>query len=181
MVAFATPFILPALRKHCLPYLPATDYQLSNLSEAFKRHSRKNSSFIDIGSGDGRICRLASTHDNFSLVHGVELNFLLVLYSRLTSVRNGQARRIKYYHRDLWQFPLSNYDSICIFGVESMMDPLETYLKESASKPQTIFSCRYPFKNLPLTEEIGHGIDTVWVYKLCPSTTYREKAQPCLG
>lgn len=166
IVALTTPFILPALRKHCLPYVPATDQQLSNLSKAFKKHSKRGDSFLDIGSGDGRICRLGAQLGLFSHIHGVELNYMLVTFSRLVALRLGQSKFVKYHHRDLWRFPLGHYDAICIFGVESMMGPLEGYIKSSNSKPQTIYACRFPFENMPLKEEIGEGIDTVWVYQL---------------
>lgn len=164
LVAISTPFLLPALRKHCLPYVPATNDQLSNLRVAFSRHSRKGGSFLDIGSGDGRICRLASELQLYSQVHGVELNSWLVLYSRFKSV--GYPN-LKIFRSDLWKFPLHRYDSMCIFGVDSMMDPLEKYLcSMSSGNQQIVFACRFPFNSLKQIDEIGQGIDTVWVYKL---------------
>lgn len=166
LVALTTPFILPALRRHCLPYVPATNRQLSNLSRAFKRHGKKGDSFLDIGSGDGRLCRLAARTKIFSQVHGVELNYILVLFSRILALKEGQYGEMKYFHKDLWRFNLSDYDAICIFGVESMMEPLDKRLKELNKKSQTIFACRFPFSNLPQIDQIGEGIDTVWVYKL---------------
>lgn len=166
MVALSTPFILPALRRHCLPYVPATDNQITNLGKAFKKHAKEGCSFLDIGSGDGRVCRLAARSKLFRQVHGVELNYLLVLYSRFYDLKKGLFGQVQYHHRDLWKFPLHSYDSICIFGVESMMSHLERYLKESNKKTQTIFACRFPFKDLKHVDEIGTGIDTVWIYKL---------------
>ena len=46
------PFILPALRKICLPFVPATSQQLANVLVALKG---KSGNLLDIGSGDGRI------------------------------------------------------------------------------------------------------------------------------
>lgn len=165
----ATPFVLPALRKYCLPYVPATDVQLRNLGIAFKKHAKSGSSFLDIGSGDGRICRLASEGQVFNQVHGVELNLPLVIFSRLYQLRPGSPR-IRYFHKDLWKFPMHKYDSICIFGVQTMMDRLEECLLLSNNKSQTVFACRYPFKTLNKIDEIGSGIDTVWVYRIQHST-----------
>lgn len=167
ITAIATPFVLPAFRKHCLPYVPATDLQLSNLFKSFKKYSIKNGKFIDIGSGDGRICRLACNLKVYSEIHGVELNYFLVIFSRLMAIRSGQYKLTKYHHKDLWHFPLKNFDNICIFGVESMMEPLENYIvKSNNGKEQTVFACRFPFKNMNKVDEIGSGIDTVWIYRL---------------
>lgn len=163
LVAVTTPFLLPALRRYCLPYVPATDAQLHNLSRAFRKHSKLGDSFIDVGSGDGRICRLAGQLNIYSQVHGVELNNWLVLYSRLKSFGSSN---IKFYRRDLWKFPLKSYDSICIFGVDTMMEPLEAYLRSQNERESTIYACRFPFKNIKQIDELGEGIDTVWVYRL---------------
>ena len=50
--AVTTPFILPALRKFCLPYVPATTQQVENVVRMLRTSSGK---LIDLGSGDGRI------------------------------------------------------------------------------------------------------------------------------
>lgn len=46
------PFISPALRKVCLPYVPATNLQIQNVLHVIKGRKGK---LIDLGSGDGRI------------------------------------------------------------------------------------------------------------------------------
>lgn len=48
------PFVAPAFRKYCLPYVPATTTQLENILSVLK-NSNKNGRLLDIGSGDGRI------------------------------------------------------------------------------------------------------------------------------
>ncbi|XP_048961756.1 ATP synthase subunit C lysine N-methyltransferase isoform X2 [Canis lupus dingo] len=50
--AVATPFLTPALRKICLPFVPATTKQIANVVKML--HCRRGS-LVDIGSGDGRI------------------------------------------------------------------------------------------------------------------------------
>jgi len=46
------PFVSPALRRVCLPYVPATDSQVRNVFSALTGRSGK---LVDLGSGDGRI------------------------------------------------------------------------------------------------------------------------------
>lgn len=172
-MAISVPFILPALRKHCLPYVPATELQLANLVRAFRQYSKSGDSFLDIGSGDGRICRQAAQLDLYSQIHGVELNSVLVTYSKIYALFSFR-RNLKFFHQDLWKFPLNRYDSICIFGVESMMEPLQNRLIQVNSKRQIIFACRFPFENLHKIGEFGSGIDTVWVYELPNKNEYHS-------
>lgn len=44
----------PALRKYCLPYVPATSVQVENVLNLLRRANR-GGALLDIGSGDGRI------------------------------------------------------------------------------------------------------------------------------
>uniref|UniRef100_A0A671DUH1 ATP synthase c subunit lysine N-methyltransferase n=1 Tax=Rhinolophus ferrumequinum TaxID=59479 RepID=A0A671DUH1_RHIFE len=50
--AVATPFITPALRKICLPFVPATTKQIENVVKMLRSG---RGPLVDIGSGDGRI------------------------------------------------------------------------------------------------------------------------------
>lgn len=47
------PFVTPALRKYCLPYVPATPAQVSRLVNILRESSAQH--VIDVGSGDGRV------------------------------------------------------------------------------------------------------------------------------
>jgi len=52
LYAVAAPFIAPALRKYCLPFVPATTAQVKNVLGVLRARS---GTLADIGSGDGRI------------------------------------------------------------------------------------------------------------------------------
>nr|XP_014339463.1 PREDICTED: uncharacterized protein LOC102347245 isoform X5 [Latimeria chalumnae] len=52
LYAVAVPFVTPALRKICLPFVPATSAQVENV---LKMLQSRTGSVVDIGSGDGRI------------------------------------------------------------------------------------------------------------------------------
>jgi len=53
MCALTVPFILPAARRVCLPYVPATDAQVQNVMSLLV--GSKPGRLVDLGSGDGRI------------------------------------------------------------------------------------------------------------------------------
>lgn len=52
--ALCFPFVAPALRRICLPYVPASTSQVENVVKALTLRNAKGR-LIDLGSGDGRI------------------------------------------------------------------------------------------------------------------------------
>lgn len=54
LTAVSIPFVTPALRKVCIPYVPATKSQLENVAKVLKKSSLF-SPIVDLGSGDGRV------------------------------------------------------------------------------------------------------------------------------
>ncbi|XP_063476008.1 ATP synthase subunit C lysine N-methyltransferase isoform X6 [Symphalangus syndactylus] len=97
--AVATPFVTPALRKVCLPFVPATTKQIENV---VKMLQCRRGSLVDIGSGDGRIV-IAAAKEGFTAV-GYELNPWLVWYSRYRAWREGVHGSAKFYISDLWKY-----------------------------------------------------------------------------
>ncbi|XP_022832095.1 protein FAM173B [Spodoptera litura] len=153
------PFVVPALRKICLPYVPATTEQLLGVSKAL---AGRNGRLLDVGSGDGRIVFTAAKL-GFQ-ADGVELNPWLVYYSRIAALLNPVYRGSKFYRRDLWKFDLKPYNNIVIFGVEQMMDDFEKKLITETNKDTVVVACRFPLPNMVPVETIGSGVDTVWKY-----------------
>ena len=51
------PFLTPALRKICLPYVPATGTQVANILRMCKG---RPGTLVDLGSGDGRVVRYSN-------------------------------------------------------------------------------------------------------------------------
>ncbi|XP_074041749.1 ATP synthase subunit C lysine N-methyltransferase [Leptinotarsa decemlineata] len=153
------PFITPALRKVCLPYVPATNNQIKNILLALEGRS---GTLLDLGSGDGRV--VLETAKNKFVSHGVELNRWLVYYSKLSALKNGLASCTKFYQRDLWKYNISAYDNIVIFGVEQMMNDLEKKFQSECKENCYIIACRFPLPNWTPIRTLGHGIDKVWIY-----------------
>ncbi|CAB3220471.1 unnamed protein product [Arctia plantaginis] len=153
------PFVSPALRKICLPYVPATTEQLVGVTRAL---SGRGGRLLDVGSGDGRIV-FAATKLGFK-ADGVELNPWLVYYSRIATLLNSEYRGAKFYRRNLWSFDLKPYNNIVIFGVEQMMAEFERKLIQETNNDTVVVACRFPLPNMIPVETIGSGIDTVWKY-----------------
>nr|CAI5844422.1 unnamed protein product [Callosobruchus analis] len=159
LTAICAPFVSPALRKFCLPYIPATSEQINNILNALKG---RTGTVVDLGSGDGRIV-LETAKEKF-ISHGVELNPWLVVYSKFDGFRKGLSDKTRFYRKDLWKYDISKYDNIIIFGVEQMMGDLEKKILKECKSGCNIIACRFPLPNMVPSKIVGHGIDTVWVY-----------------
>ncbi|XP_063541490.1 ATP synthase subunit C lysine N-methyltransferase [Cydia strobilella] len=155
------PFVSPALRKVCLPYVPATTEQLAGVTKALSGRSGR---LLDVGSGDGRIVFTAAKLGFKS--DGVELNPWLVYYSRITALLSSQSQNTKFYRRNLWTFSLKPYNNIVIFGVEQMMSEFESKLLAETENGTVVVACRFPLPNMIPVETVGHGVDTVWKYEI---------------
>ncbi|XP_019724932.1 protein FAM173B [Hippocampus comes] len=159
LYAVATPFVAPALRKICLPFVPATTAQVENVLNALRARS---GTLVDIGSGDGRIVIAAARHG--FLASGFELNPWLVWYSRYKAWREGVHRSTSFHISDLWKVSFAQYSNVVIFGVPQMMDKLELKLESELPSSAKVVACRFPFPNWVPEHIAGEGVDTVWVY-----------------
>nr|XP_005899666.2 PREDICTED: protein FAM173B isoform X1 [Bos mutus] len=157
--AVATPFVTPALRRICLPFVPATTKQIENV---VKMLECRRGALVDIGSGDGRIV-IAAAKEGFTAV-GYELNPWLVWYSRYRARREGVQASARFYISDLWKVTFSQYSNVVIFGVPQMMAQLEKKLELELQDDARVIACRFPFPHWTPAQVTGEGIDTVWAY-----------------
>ncbi|KAM8727330.1 ATP synthase subunit C lysine N-methyltransferase-like [Acanthopagrus schlegelii] len=159
LYAMAAPFVTPALRKVCLPFVPATTAQVENVLRVLRARS---GTLVDIGSGDGRIVIAAAKHG--FRASGFELNPWLVWYSRLKAWREGVHHSTSFHISDLWKVSFAQYSNVVIFGVPQMMEQLELKLATELPNTAKVVACRFPFPTWVPEHTDGEGIDTVWVY-----------------
>ncbi|XP_028329560.1 protein N-lysine methyltransferase FAM173B [Gouania willdenowi] len=159
LYAVTAPFVAPALRKICLPFVPATTAQVENVLNALRPRA---GTLVDIGSGDGRIVIAAAKH-GFK-ASGFELNPWLVWYSRCKAWREGVHHSAAFHISDLWKVSFAQYSNVVIFGVPQMMNQLELKLESELPSTAKVVACRFPFPTWIPEHTAGEGIDTVWVY-----------------
>ncbi|XP_033838078.1 ATP synthase subunit C lysine N-methyltransferase [Periophthalmus magnuspinnatus] len=159
LYAVAAPFVAPALRKVCLPFVPATTVQVTNVLSALRP---RTGNLVDIGSGDGRIV-IAAAKQGFR-ASGFELNPWLVWYSRYKAWKEGVHHTTSFHISDLWKVSFAQYPNVVIFGVPQMMERLEHKLAEELPSTAKVVACRFPFPTWLPEQTVGEGIDTVWVY-----------------
>jgi len=168
--AICVPFVMPALRRVCLPYVPATTNQVQNVIKALQG---RQGSLIDLGSGDGRIV-LEAAKGGFEAV-GVELNPWLVLYSKFQALRLRLPAKFR--RKDIWKTSLASYDNVVIFGVDSMMGDLEKKCAKEMPSQSVVAACRFPFPNKSPDRVIGEGLEAVWVYDVATLKTKSNEPQ----
>ena len=194
------PFITPALRKHTLPYIPATPAQIKNVFKSIRLYSEskniKNAlpskgtspKLVDLGSGDGRIVFEAAKR-GFQAT-GVELNAVLVLYSKFITLKNWPNKSRKedlilfqprFKRADFWTLNMKEYDIIVVFGVQEMMKDLASKLKSEIKADTLIVSCRNPIPNFKSVFNIDDEIDSVWIYDKESLERYTESEKTKLG
>ena len=164
--AICLPFISPAVRKYCIPYIPATNKQVNNVIKLCKQIKLQHSNQMglkvcDLGSGDGRLILGLAKYG----IHGsgYELNPWLVLWSKLSAYSKGVNKVAEFHRRDLWNVELTRYDVIIIFGVEEMMEELKLKLNSELRKGSFVISGRFPLQRMT-QQVIGNGAERIWVY-----------------
>lgn len=169
--AICLPFVTPALRRVCLPYVPATTLQLSNVKDALQqpwpKMPKKPRQLVDLGSGDGRVVELGCLMGVKSI--GVELNPWLVTYSRVRALKM-KVPRPQYLRTDLFKYSLAPFTDVVIFGVEQMMEELEAKMQDELDCGARVVACRFPLPNWKPIAEFGNGVDTVWLYEALKKT-----------
>lgn len=179
----AIPFLTPAMRKHALPYIPATPKQIKNVFKAIRQYSAQNNiankvpnnsnlvKLVDLGSGDGRIVFDAAKRGYHAT--GVELNAILVLYSKIKAITSRSQLKpkndLKFYkpqfeRADFWKVNMNEYDLIVVFGVQEMMKDLGKKLKLEMKEDTLIVSCRNPIPSYKSVFSLDDELDSVWIY-----------------
>ncbi|CAH8497737.1 unnamed protein product [Heterobilharzia americana] len=159
-----------------LPFLPATPTQLDNtfklLSYAQDQKTDRSLGYvIDLGSGDGRVLidLVNQPTLKISSAHGVELNRPLVWYSRFKLYRIHKpaiTSKVKFTHGDIWKTDLSVYDTVLLFGVDSMMDSIEKKLNKELRTGSIVITARYTLPNSEVCKAILDGPHSVFLYKI---------------
>ena len=167
VVAF--PFVAPAFRRYCLPYVAANENQLELLTAACR--ARKIRRIVDLGSGDGVVCIELARRLGLES-RGVERNPWLVWYSRFAARSKGLSHLCRFHQGDLFKASLDDVDAVALFCVPAMMPDLERKLEEELSEGSFVFAARFPLATWTPVDHItaktvssGYNVNQLWVYQ----------------
>jgi SAM-dependent methyltransferase len=138
------------------PYLPSykesSDRQyLDELFKFLEKYRNKDSKFIDLGSGDGRIV-IEFAKKNYES-YGIEMNPFLVFLSKL-KIRKEGLKNVKIIWGNFWKMNLTQFDIIYFYQYKLANKFLTKKLLKH-SKNKIIISAHFPLENLKLQKSIN--------------------------
>lgn len=96
------PFVAPAFRKYCLPYVPATNNQINNIVKLLKANT--NERLLDIGSGDGRIVIGKPKINQFHRKESIRVNCVGFIFSGCKKWSEGRRSWAEYLVGSIFTF-----------------------------------------------------------------------------
>ena len=139
----------PAIRGRGAPFLPTSskhgNAMFRQLQEQLKSNpSLKNKplTFVDLGSGDGRLVFKAARLGVFQKSIGYEIN--PVLHGFAQSRRLLQAPKYwsstQFRLRDIWKVSLQQVDVVAVYGLGPIMEPLGAKIRQEMAPGSIVLS-----------------------------------------
>lgn len=120
------------------PYLPTLKPQAEAALDLL--NLKKGQTLVELGSGDGRVLKLAAEKGYRAV--GYEINPLLVLVSLVMTWKYRKQVRVVW--GSFWKADLKNADGVFVFLIDGFMPKLDKFLSANAVKKLPIVS--YTFK-----------------------------------
>ena len=163
LTALASPFlIVPAIYR--IPWMVTPKRVIVKALD--KVGEGRGKSFIDLGSGDGRLV-IESAKRGYTSI-GFELNPVLVTTSIVSARLAGVNRSTSFRSRDFWQSSLEAADVVSCFGIAPVMDRLSKKMVIEA-KPGTKLVCFRFRPKLPPRELVlvyGNPKEELFIYEV---------------
>lgn len=126
------------------PYTASDDNSIAQMLAAIEPYKPKR--ILDMGSGTGKLMiRLAEAG---YIVDGVELNPLLVLWSRFAIKRRGLQDKARVAWASFWRYDVSRYDMVVVYAIQHVMPRLEAKLRVELRPGTIVVSNYFTFPNL---------------------------------
>lgn len=123
------------------PYAATDEETLREILAAVKL--KKGEKVVDVGSGDGKIV-LALAKKGYT-AYGIELNPLLVWWTRWQIRKQGLQGKAFIYRRDMWKEDMSQYDVIIVYQITYVMKRLEKKLRAEIKPGTRVISNYFTF------------------------------------
>ncbi len=132
------------------PYVPT---KLDHIRKILKLAGvKKGKRFYELGSGDGRVVKVAAKLAADS--YGIEQSLLRVLYSRYIAKKSG-LKKARFYHGNIFSRNFEDADIVYIYLLHKGVKKLESKLKKELKKGAIVITQTYHFPNWKPFKKIG--------------------------
>ena len=145
-------------------FVPTNQKDIEKLLEKLK--IKPGQVFYDLGSGDGRVVKHAVKNYQARGI-GVEINPWLLLWSRLTSKKDGLTN-IKFISQDFWKMNLNNADYIYFYMSPRSAEKFGKKVQKECRRGTVLISKAFEIKTMrdKLVEAVLLNGKRYWIYKI---------------
>ncbi len=122
------------------PWVPTKKNDLNRIHKLL--NLKEGEKFVELGCGNGRVCRHLATKNPNSEIHGVELSLLqyLVAVGQAAATRS----RAKYRFGNVFGKDLNQYDAVYMFLMPETYEKIEPKLREELKPGTRVVSYVWP-------------------------------------
>lgn len=131
------------------PYSPSSRSGVREvLSYVLKTYysDKREVKVVDLGSGFGRVCFEAVKLDSRVICHGIEIDPIKVLWSRVAAKIKGVDGRVVFRRGDVRKADLNGYDIIYMFLWKPITTELEYKILREVRNPCVVISLEHPLR-----------------------------------
>ena len=160
--AFTISFIYSSLKGS--PYVPTRQKEIDIILK--EANLKKNQNFLELGCGDGRVCRRAALLYRVKAT-GVDVNPLLIWYARFLS-KIKSAKNTEFRTQNIFDANISKADVVYLFLMPKLIELIVPKLEKELKKNAVVIS--HGFKIVKWQNRLSKKID----HKPFPTYFYRK-------
>jgi hypothetical protein len=158
------------LRNRGAPYLPTFKTSMDTMFKLVREHvrptgaSERGLTFVDLGSGDGRVVFRAAREGLFSRSRGFEINPVLHAFAAVRRAASPTLywRSTAFFWGDFWKVSCADADVVAVYGLHPIMDRVGEKLREELQPGALVVSNVF---QIPGWKQTAGG-DGVHVYRV---------------
>lgn len=131
------------------PFVPSTDPTAQSMIALAKL--KPGMKVYDLGSGEGKLLRLAAQHQVHAI--GIEINPWLVLFTTISSLLSPYRNRIRVRWQSFWKTNLKDADVVFIYLLPWRMPRLEKKLQKELKPGTLVVSNSFIFLTWPILRQ----------------------------
>lgn len=126
------------------PYVPTKKKVIEEILKPAK--IKKNTSFVELGSGDGRIVRYATKRYGIKGL-GVDINPILITWAKILAKFEGLDKKVDFQIKDIFASDLKEFDYIYLFLMPDLIGKLTDKMNKELKSGAVVIAHGFPVKS----------------------------------